>query len=301
MSLGPLWWQGSGTGPRKPLVVPRTYRGNMCGVRVQGVEAVSGGADDPTLILSWFIDRYASRTRADIYQAWHDRGIVDVLVSWPDSRADGASPEQFVATCKELVDNAFLPTVMFCSKDIDPADVRSILANIAEVLPLLIASHVIARGCVGWELSLWLSPTQVQQLIDALAPTFATFGIKLYVHFQSGYLAFQQPGGVTADFWKLNVGKLTGILHQADLEHWDKPMYQARIVDCLQRFAGQFSFPTDSGFGHPFDFIALEISADLQFRTGMSEAEGNSWGDTALSVPPVDGVGVMGSGNGQSR
>ncbi len=82
-------------------------------------------------------------------------------------------------------------------------------------------------------------------------------------------------------------------------------MYQARIVDCLQRFAGQFFYPPDSGFGHPFDFVALEITAVDQFNGDMSEADGNTWGDTAISVPPEHGplgpVSVMGSGNGHTH
>ncbi len=58
------------------------------------------------------------------------------------------------------------------------------------------------------------------------------------------------------------------------------------------------NFPTDSGFGHPFDFVALEITAQPQFNGQMSEAEGNSWGQTAITTPPVGRVIVQGSGNG---
>src|SRR5258707_9023079 len=75
----------------------------------------------------------------------------------------------------------------------------------------------------------------------------------LYVHFQSDYIAFQQPGGVTADFWNLNVGKLMGLLHQKLIGQTDD-MYQARIDDGLIRFAGTNGFPNDGGFGHPFAY-----------------------------------------------
>jgi len=288
-----------GAGAVRAPIAPREYRGNMCGIRVPDLEPVPGGASDPSLVLSWFIDRYSPESRQRIYTAWHLAGCVDVLVSWPDSRGFGQSPQQFVQTCQELVMAGFLPCVFLCSKDYDPADVPGILANIAPVLPLLIQAGVIPRICIGWELSIWLSPTQVQQLIDALAPPLVAAGSKVYVHFQEGYFAFQVDGGTTADFWRLQVGKLTGILHQRDL-NWNKPMYQARIVDCLQRFAGGFNFPPDSGFGHPFDFIALEITAMTQFDGETSEAEGNSWGDCALTTPPVNGVRVMGSGNGET-
>lgn len=276
-------------------IAPRAYRGNMCGVRVAGLPPVPGGAADTSLVLSWFIDRYSPEDRQRIYAAWADRGCVDVLLSWPDSRSIAQSPAQFVATCQELVQAGFLPCVMGCSKDIDSPDVPTILASINQVLPLLVSAGVMPRFCIGWELSLWLSPTQVQQLIDALAPDLMAQQIKVFVHFQEGYFSFQQPGHVGADFWNLNVGKLTGILHQRDLS-WDKPMYQARIIDCLQRFDGQFGYNRNGGL---WDFIALEITAAIQFNGQMSETDGNWWGRTALATTPVNGVCVQGSGNGQ--
>jgi hypothetical protein len=281
---------------------PRTYRGNMCGVRISGLPPVPGGAADSSLVLSWFYDRYDAPARTKIRATWRAKQYLDVLLSWPDSRSFGFRPEQFVSTCQELVADGFLPCVMLYSKDVDPPDVPTVLANIHQVLPLLIAAKVIPRACIGWELSIRLSPTQVQQLIDALCPQLTPGGTRVYVHFQQGYFAFQQPGHVTADFWNANVGKLTGVLHQKDLS-WDAPMYQARIVDCLERFAGQDGFVADSGFGHPFDFIALEITAQLQFNGQMSEADGDRLGRVALATPGVMGplglVRVMGSGNGQ--
>jgi hypothetical protein len=293
---------GGAATPIRP-VAPRIYRGNMCGIRVAGVEPVQGGSADPSLVLSWFYDRYSADSRAKIRAAWKARGDVDVLVSWPDSRGYGYSAAGFVQTCQELVAAGFLPCVFLSSKDYDPPDVSQILANIKPVLGPLIAAGVIPRASIGWELSIWLQPIQVQDLIDNLAPPLVAGGSKVYVHFQEGYFAFQEPGKTTADFWAQQIGKLTGILHQRDLT-WDKPMYQARIVDCLQRFAGGFNFPVDSGFGHPFDFIALEITAQPQFEQQMGEVEGDSWGTTALDTPassgPLGPVPVMGSGNGQS-
>lgn len=276
----------------------------MCGIRVPGLPPIPGGGSDPSLMLSWLYDRYGDGDRAQIRQAMHDRGLTHWLLSWPDSAVFGRSPEDFLSTCRELIRDDFYPCVMLSSKDCPQLygwhDVPRILSHISTVLPLLIG--VVPMFCVGWELSIWLTPHEVQTLIDVLAPIWLTQpGTMGYVHFQEGYFAFQEPGGVTADFWKANVGKLHGVLHQRDLS-WDKPMYQARIVDCLQRFAGQFNFPTDSGFGHPFDFVALEITAMNQFNQGMSEAEGNGWGQTAVTTHPVGGplgvVQVMGGGNG---
>src|SRR5689334_19702587 len=110
---------------------PRTYAGNMCGVRVPGLPRVPGGASDPALVLSWFYDRYCRKCRRAIRDAWRVRGAVDVLLSWPDSRSVKQSPAQFGATCRELIYEGFRPAVMLASKDYDPADLPGLLRNIA--------------------------------------------------------------------------------------------------------------------------------------------------------------------------
>lgn len=289
------WWNNAAFGGFKPA--PRVWAGNMCGIRVPGLPPVAGGAENPELFLSWFYDRYDAQVRGSIRTWMRGKGYTHWLLSWPDSRAFGQSPEQFLATCRELIAEGFFPCVMLSAKDLDPPDVPAILGNIGVVLPLLVG--VVPMFCVGWELSLWLSPAQVQQLIDALTPQWlAQPGTLGYVHFQQGYFAFQQSPGTTADFWRLQVGKLHGVLHQRDLS-WDQDMYQARITDCLERFAGGFNCPPSSGFGHPFDFVALEITAQPQFDGGMTEWDGDAWGRVAITTPPSGGVSVMGSGNGQ--
>lgn len=293
-----------GLTPPMPIA-PRTYRGNMCGVRIANLPPVSGGSSDASLVLSWFYDRYNAPDRATIRNVWKQRGYVDVLVSWPDSRAAGASAAQFAATCHELIADGFLPCVFLASKDYDPPDTAGILANIAPLLPLL--PQIAPRVSLFWEGNLWLSPTVVAELRDNLCPQLTPSGIKCYVHFGPGVFAWQQPGQPTAAFWNDSVGKLTGVLRQRDPneDNGDKSIYQSRIADCLVRFAGADGFVTDSGFGHPFDDIEVEITASQQFNPPfMSEGDGNSWGDAALATPapsgPLGPVPCMGSGNGQS-
>ena len=169
----------------------------------------------------------------------------------------------------------------------------------------VVGSIGIPLACIGWELSLWLSPTQVQQLIDAICPILTPIGTRMYVHFQQGYGSFQQPGKFFADFWNLNIGKLTGLLHQK-IESQDANQYRndsGGLIDILQRFSGGFNCSDDSGFGHPFDCVALEITANAQFNQQMGELEGNTWGQFAIDTPHVFGpngteVKIMGSGNG---
>jgi hypothetical protein len=285
-------------------IAPREYSGNLAGVRVPRLPHVQGGAADASLVLSWFYDRYSSPDRAAIRSAWATRGQFDVLLSWPDSRSIGHSPSSFVATCRELIADGFRPCVMLLSKDFDPHhDVPGCLQNVEAVLPLLLAPRVASRICIGWELSLWLSAAEVQQLTDAIAPRCAAVSVKTYVHFQGGFAhyAVDGPNATFASYWNLQVGKLTGLLHQRDLG-WTEAEYQSRLSDILVRFAGGFNTSPDSGFGHPFDCVAFEITAALQFNGTMSEAEGNRWGRVALATPtsvgPAGTVRVMGSGNG---
>lgn len=277
---------------------PRYWRSNMCGVRVPGLSAVQGGANDASLVLSWFYDRYNSSERLAIRDAWRARGYTHVLLSWPDSRVYGQSATDFQATCLELIADGFFPCPMLCSKDHDPHDTAGVMANLVSVLPLLVG--VVPLVCIGWELSLWLSPTQVQELIDQIAPQFAP-QTRVYVHFQEAYMAFQQPGHFIADFWKANVGKLEGVLAQRKLAH-NQNQFRDWINDCLVRCAGQFNMPADCGFGHPVDFVMLEITAQPQFNGAMSEHDGDVWGQLAIDSPlasgPAGAVQVMGSGNG---
>lgn len=279
---------------------PRVWAGNMCGVRIPGLTPVAGGAD-PSLVLSWFYDRYPAGERQQIRDNWRAQGYTHTLLSWPDSRAAGATPDSFAATCRELVGDGFYPAVMLCSKDFDPADVDSILAGIAPVLRATVG--LVPIFCVGWELSLWLTPTQVQQLTDAIHPiVHRVEGTLLFVHFQQGYPSFQQPGGTVADYWHAQVGKLNGLLYQKFIDQNDVAFLDS-LSDCLQRFCGGFNMPDDSGFGYPFIFTALEISAMTQYNDSCSEAEGDRLGRLAINAPACYGptgarAAVSGVGNG---
>lgn len=301
--VGPTDVQFQPLVPLAPPVDLRAWNGNICGVRVPGLPPVPGGAVDASLVLSWFYSRYDAASRAAIRDAWRSRGETHVLLSWPDDRAVGQSEAQFVATCQELMGAGFAPCVMWYSKDYDPPDVAAILQGLVTILPATVNAGV-KLHCIGWELSIALSPTQVQQLIDVEAPEILSRGgLAPYVHFQAGYASFQQPGKDFASFWNANVGKLTGLLHQKPAE-WANDEYGYRLVDILDRFSGGFNVAVDSGFGHPFDLVAFEVTASQQFAGTMSEQQGNAVAAVALAVPPVTGptgvsVAVVGTGNGR--
>jgi len=70
---------------------PRFWKGNMCGIRVVGAEAVPGGAADPRLFSRGFYDRYSATTRAAIRASWkgkdcHMSHLLARLTSYLDRR-----------------------------------------------------------------------------------------------------------------------------------------------------------------------------------------------------------------------
>lgn len=296
----PLLFPGASTPVFQPA--PREYNGNMCGIRVPGLPPVPGGYA-PDLFLSWFLDRYSPADRERIYAAYR---YDDLLLSWPDSRGFGHTAVQFGDLCREVIAHGKRPAVMLASKVYDPQDdAAGIIRNIEPVIPCLV--NVVPRVGIAWEANSFMSGAVLRTVIDAIAPQFVGYGCKVYVHFTPGVAAWQLPGQTTADFWNAHVGQLTGLFHQR-IPHTTPAQYQTMLSGCLDdvlvRFAGQDGFSPDSGFGHPWDLIALEITASEQSAEGMSEAEGNRWGDIALQTPPRVGplgpVRVMGSGNGQS-
>lgn len=292
----------AGGSPVRPWVpCPRTYSGNMCGIYMDGLPPVPGGAANPSLVLSWFLDRYNDAQQARIKAAWKKDGLVDVLVSWPDSRAMGATPASFAAFCMRLYAEGFEPNVFLLSKNYDALD--SLDQMKAKCSPVIAAlTKRVGRWCVGWELSLWLTPQDVQALIDWMAPLITPWGGRLYVHFQTEYASFApEPNASFAKFWNVNIGKLTGLFYQGDV-NWTPQELQDRIKDSLDRFAGGFFTSPDSGFGHPWDDIALETQAEKVFNESTSEVVQNVYAHASVTTPPTVGplgpVRCMGAGNG---
>jgi hypothetical protein len=304
MSTNPALYGSSASGVVRAPTAPRAYRGQMCGIHVSGLPFVDGGSADPTLVLSWFYGRYGVSDRARIRAQWKAQGALDVLVSWPDDRGFGLSVGQHIDLCRELCADGLRPANMLSSKVYDPHDdAAGTLANIRPALTALVAADVVSRYCTGFEMDLWNSYASLQGITDGIAAIVVPKR-PLYVHFSPGYADWRpdHPGSTFAEYWNAQVGKLTGLFHQRN-QGWDNDMWRARVVDVLERFAGHFGVTPDSGFGHPFDFIELEISADDQFYGRITEAQGNALGAYIVATPPVVGpagsVSVMGSGNGQ--
>lgn len=290
--------------PARPNL--RWFRGNMCGIRVPGLPAVPGGATDPTLFLSWFYDRYNPADRATIRAAYVAQGYTHIHLSWCDSRVFGTTQAQYVAFAQELAAAGLYVGHFFCGKDQDTG--KSNATIMADITPVIAALQAAAGGvipwcCVGWELSLWRTPTEVQDLINQISALVVPAS-NLYVHFQEGYLSFPQPGMPNSSFWNPNVGKLMGVLYQKALPQ-DNGLFQSSIGDCLTRFAGNDGFVNNGGFGHPFDFVTYEVTASFQFAGSMTQTQGDAVGQAGIYSPTKSGPGptvanVMGYGNGCS-
>lgn len=288
----------------KAPIAPRVYRGDM-GLFMDNVPDVgAGGAAN--LVLSFMYPRYPSAFRATIRGVWKRRQSLDVLLSWQDDVAAGLMLGEIIHMRQELCAEGFRPCEWMASKVYMPADNAPATLQIMEpTLAAFLSADCISRYCVGGELDLWNTYASLQAMIDALAPRVNRIGRTLAVHFSTNRADWRpdHPGSTFAEYWNPNQGKLSGGLwFQADSNASDADL-QAEMIPILNRFAGNNNVVPDSGFGHPFDCHAVEISLQKMFDGGMNQVECDRRGSVLLATPAQSGpaglVGVQGSGNGQ--
>jgi hypothetical protein len=274
------------------------------GVFIAGAPDVGAGGDQ-NLVLSFMYPRYPAAFRATIRSVWQQRQSLDVLLSWQDDAAYGISLGSIVAIRQELCAEGFRPCEWMASKVYMPRDdAAGTLAIMEPTLAAFLAADCISRYCVGGELDLWNSYDSLQAITDAMAPRVNGIGRTLSVHFSTNRADWRpdHPGSTFAEYWNPNVGKLEGLWFQADSSASDANL-QAEMIPILERFAGNAGCSPDSGFGHPFDCHAVEISLQAMFDGAMGQAECDRRGSVLLATPPQGGpaglVNVMGSGNGQ--
>lgn len=286
---------------------PRMYRGDM-GVFIDGAPDVGAGGD-PNLVLSFMYPRYPSDFRATIRAVWKQRQSLDVLLSWQDDAAYGIALGPCIAARQELCADGFRPCEWLSSKTyMQGAGARDNAALALQILEPTFAAFLkadcISRYCVGGELDLWNTYASLQAMTDAIAPRVVAIGRTLAVHFSTNRADWRpdHPGSTFAEYWNPNQGKLSGLWFQADSSASDADL-QAEMIPILNRFAGNNNVVPDSGFGHPFDCHAVEISLQNMFDGTMGQHECDRRGSVLLATPPQGGpaglVSVMGSGNGQ--
>ncbi len=287
----------------KAPIAPRLWRGDM-GVFINGAPDVGAGGD-PNLVLSFMYPRYPPAFRATIRGVWKQRQSLDVLLSCQDDAAYGISLSAILAARQELCAEMFRPCEWLSSKVYSPRDdAAGTLAIMEPTLAAFIAADCISRYCVGAELDLWNTYASLQAMIDAIAPRVTAISRPLGIHLSTDRADWRPdvPGSTFADFWNPNQGKLSGLWFQAYSYDSDGNL-QAEMTPILTRFAGNYGVVADSGFGHPFDCHAVEISLEAMFDGNMGQAECDRRGSVELATPAQGGraglVSVMGSGNGQ--
>ncbi len=291
----------------KAPIAPRVYRGDM-GVFIAGAPDVGAGGN-PDLVLSFMYPRYPPAFRTIIRAVWQARQSLDVLLSWQDDAAYGLTLSAILAVRQELCADGFRPCEWLSSKTYMQAagatDNAPLALQIMEpTFVAFLAADCISRYCVGGELDLWNTYASLQAMTDALAPRVNAIGRTLDVHFSTNRADWRpdHPGSTFADYWNPNQGKLSGLWFQSDSYASDADL-QAEMVPILERFAGNDGVVPDSGFGHPFDCHAVEISLQAMFDGDCDQAKCDRRGRVLLATPaqsgPAGSVGVMGSGNGQ--
>lgn len=153
-----------------------------------------------------------------------------------------------------------------------------------------IAMQKIQIAAIGWEVNGYLGETVIGPLCQWLRSLLGPNPI-LYAHFTPAHNAGEDPGSI---WWASMQGVLNGILYQDNSR--DGASLRTGCAELTIRFQnGLNGWPTDSGFGHPFDVVAFEYDAFWQVR-GSPEAEGVAMGNTAMHCNPP----IMGCGNGMS-
>lgn len=274
------------------------------GVFIVGAPDVgAGGAAN--LVLSFMYPRYPAAFRATIRGVWKQRQSLDVLLSWQDDTAYGLTLSQIVAIRQELCAEGFRPCEWMASKVYMPADNAAATLQIMEpTFAAFLRADCISRYCVGGELDLWNTYASLQAMTDAMSPRVIALGRTLAVHFSTNRADWRpdHPGSTFAEYWNPNQGKLSELWFQADSSASDADL-QNEMIPILERFAGNDGVVPDSGFGHPFDCHAVEISLQAMFDGAMGQAECDRRGSVLLATPaqggPAGMVAVMGSGNGQ--
>ncbi len=288
----------------KAPVAPRLYRGDM-GVFIDDAPDVgAGGAAG--LVLSFMYPRYPPAFRTTIRAVWKARRSLDVLLSWQDDAAYGLPLSAILAARQELCAEGFRPCEWMASKVYMPRDdAAGTLAIMEPTLATFLSADCISRYCVGGELDLWNTYDSLQAITDAIAPRVNAIGRTLSVHFSTDRADWRpdHPGSTFAEYWNPNQGKLSGGLWFQSYSDDSDANLQAEMIPILERFAGNDGVVADSGFGHPFDCHAVEISLQAMFDGDMNQAECDRRGRVILATQPQSGpagsVGVMGSGNGQ--
>lgn len=288
-----------------PAANVRWWRGDAWGVTLPGLPPVAGGGSGPAQhrVLTYFLDRYGREWEAKIIRQHLEDGYTHISLSPQDSFAAGQSEDDYVAMAVRCRAAGLFVHHLMRSKYYTPIDAP----NLSE--PDALINRLLAEGAMqietpAWEMNVW-QPDVCRRMIDHDAVLIG-MRCRIMLHFLPHYIAWPPNDETSAEFWQKNYGKVDGVLYQC-VPDWTAGMMAARITDGLDRLApgGMYGL-TDSGRGHPIDYVVWETIATQQFnnlRDGdgrvADENIGNLKGYECLCAPGR--MAVQGFGNGGRR
>lgn len=288
----------------KAVATKRYWRGNFGCVTIPGLPWVPGMASrNYDRLLTGFLGRYPPQWQDIAVNTYAERPYTHFL-RWVQDERNGAgvSIPDYVDQCHRIHD-AGIPYVAhsFLSKTYAPFDdsAEYCRQQFGDLIDALLKAECLDLYSVGFELNLFNSPESVQACIDYFAVernlTEAT-DHPGYVHFSSEVTWWGR--GNRSLWWDLQRGKLTGLLYQSD-PAWGIRLAQEHYRDSTDVAAG---FPgRDSGFGHDFDFVALETQLERAFGDNADLDENDLDQMGYYSLCTRGRIPVMGFGNGCRR
>lgn len=286
----------------------RYWRANFGCVEIPNLPWIPGMEEQNyNRVLTGFYGRYAPAWR-DVIGKEHVKHGFTHFLRWVQDELLGAgvSIQAYVDQCKELKDNGMTYVAhSFLSKTFAPQSPGSQYCHeqFDALIDALQKANVLDLYTVGFELNAFTNdPASNDACIDYFAVerglTEAN-GVPGYVHFFPGYTWQGTGARDRRTWWDMRRFKLTGLLYQSD-PAWDIRMAQDRYKDTTDN-AGEGFVGTDSGFGHEFDFVALETQLQRTFgnRADLNEDDLDQMG--FLSCCTHGGVPVMGYGCGARR
>ena len=283
----------------------RWWRGDAWGITLPGLPHVAGGATGPAQdrVLTYFLDRYGRDWEAKILERHQQYRYTHISISPQDSFAAGMSESDYVAMAKRCRAAGLFVHHLLRSKyytDLHAPDLSAPDALVQKLLDVD-AGQVFTPA---WESNVW-SPAIVRAMIDHDAALIGTRAI-IMLHFLPHYISWQENDETPTDFWRANYGKVDGICYQCD-PYWSAGMMCARVTDGLDRLApGGLWGLSDSGRGHPIDYVVWETIATCQYgnlHDGdgrlSDEDTGNLKGYETLCSPGL--LIARGYGNGARR
>jgi hypothetical protein len=297
-----LWFQPPATAD------VRYWRCNFGGVTIPGLPWVDGMEDaNYDRVLTGFFGRYTTDWQQVIIRTYRERGYTHFL-RWvqDEMHVPGFSIAKYVSECQAIKAGG-VPFIAhsFLSKTFSPQNPGSAYCHqqFDALIDALLAAGCLDCYTVGFELNAFTNdPASNDACIDYFTVerglTEAT-GHPGYVHFYPGYTWQGTGARDRRSWWDLRRGKLTGLLYQSD-PAWGVRDAQDRYKDTTDNpdegFVG-----TDSGFGHPFDFVPLETQLERAFgdHADLDENDLDLMG--YLSLCTTGGVPCMGFGCGCRR